>query len=175
MNTWTKIFCVILTVAICGGCMEASAAKKGKRGGQKAEKAASGIPFTLAENYFVKNTVKPAEGLNWMTGIAQTQEEFDKIFGIARVMGEQKFLPEDYFKKGAVIYFILWGDTYWEFNVKSLVREDLDEKTLIVHYRRKGTKSESASYAVPLMICVDKSVVKDNPKIMMKEEGSKAK
>ena len=158
---------LVFTLAVAFCCGSALAAD-----GKQTGKTSVNVKFTRAENYFVKNTVKPPKGQDWTTGIAKTQEEFDAVFGPARVMGPQKFLPEDVFDTKAIVYFIQWGNTPWEFKVRSLVKEN---GILRITYQRTGTPSPSAQFAVPLMLCVDKEVVADNPKVEVKLEKADKK
>lgn len=71
---------------------------------QKAKKSSTAkVPYTQVKNYFVKNTFQQGD---LKSPKIETQEEFDKIFGAAKVMGEDGKPTVVDFSKQYVIAFI---------------------------------------------------------------------
>ncbi len=110
--------------------------------------------YEVYDGYFVRNTFKPEEGKDYAVGVLTSEDDFGKIFGIARVMwSRQKFIPEDFYRTGMILYFIEWGSTPWEYHV-FLVEKS--EKTAIVSLTRTGEPSETALFAPSLIVGVDR-------------------
>lgn len=110
-------------------------------------------PVKQVENYFVKNTIEPEEGKTTRSGLIKSQADFNTMFGIARVMGKQEFLPEDFFEKNALAYYIIWDNAYYEFMVDSLT---YSENQCEIKFSKKGEKTPTCTYACPLMLPVKK-------------------
>ncbi len=121
------------------------------------------VEYEIIENYFVVNTVKPEEGKSSLSGKCDSMEQFNEMFHPAAVMWKnQKFLPEDYFETHAVVYFIQWGNTPWQYSVESVLGNN---ERLVIEYTQSGSASESATFSPCLLIGVNKSAVKSNPAI----------
>ncbi|MDO4574943.1 MAG: hypothetical protein Q4D98_06980, partial [Planctomycetia bacterium] len=102
------------------------------------------LTWEIPSSYFLKNTIQPEKGQTFRQGILRTQKEFDTFFGPAAVMfSNQKFLPEDYFEKNAILFFAEWGNIPWEYQVVRTVQEG---DILRIFYSKTGTPS-SAEYA----------------------------
>jgi len=124
---------------------------------QVADTAATGeirtmdIPFTVAKNYFVKNTVR--QGALGNPKI-ETKENFDAIFGAATTMNGKP--TEINFSKQYVIAIV--GDETdiaTEMSPVSLQRDDKNQVTL--NYKvRKGNK-QSFKIRPLLIVVADKS------------------
>jgi len=115
------------------------------------EMKATDIPFTVAKNYFVKNTVR--QGALGNPKI-ETKENFDAIFGAATTMNGKP--TEINFSKQYVIAIV--GDETdiaTEMSPVSLQRDDKNQVTL--NYKvRKGNK-QSFKIRPLLIVVADKS------------------
>lgn len=109
------------------------------------------IPFFEAKNYFVKNTYKNKEVA---TLKVTSQEEFDKVFGPAAVMGENgKPTQVDFSKQYALTVIMPVTDKKTSVRVNSLRYRDTE---IVLDY--KITEGESQSFTTQpfLLILVDK-------------------
>jgi hypothetical protein len=131
----------------------------------KEEAKGKKVDFEVYKPYFEKNN-SGLKGEPTYT-ILQTRESFDKVFGPARVMGKQKFLPKDAFEKQMVVTAIKRGSTLWMYKVENVTA---DEGTLYIQYEAKGEESKTAKYKSPLIVAVDKGKYK---KVIFIENGKK--
>lgn len=109
------------------------------------------IPFFEAKNYFVKNTYKNEEVA---TLKITSQEEFDKVFGPAAVMGENgKPTQIDFSKQYALAVIAPVTDKKTNVVANSLTYRDTE---IVLDY--KITEGESQSFTIQpfLLILVDK-------------------
>lgn len=109
------------------------------------------IPFFEAKNYFVKNTYKNKEVA---TLKVTTQEEFDKVFGPAAVMGENgKPTQIDFSKQFALAVIAPITDKQTSVTANSLTYRDTE---IVLDY--KITEGERQSFTIQpfLLIVVDK-------------------
>ena len=127
------------------------------------------IPFETFDSYFVLNTIKPEKGKNTMFGVCTTNEQFDAMFHPAAIMfAKQKFVPDDYFKDHAILYWIEWGNTPWLYTVQSVEQTD---SGLVVKYTREGEPSETAYFASPLLVGVKKTALSADGKVAFQLKG----
>ncbi len=134
------------------------AALAGCKTHQKAP-SADAIPFTEAQHYFVRNDVPhmpPAK--------IGTQEEFEKYFGMAAVMGENGLPTPIDFRKQFVVS-VAMPQTYCD---TSLEAQSLEKRNgrLVFTYRVRQGERRSYSTVPLLMVVVDKAYdmdVKLNP------------
>lgn len=125
--------------------------------------ADSAVSYEKVENYFVSNKIEPEKDSSCRQGICTTKNQFDEIFHPAAVMWRnQKFLPQNYFDTHAVVYWIEWGNTPWQYTVKSVIAKG---KTLQVRYSKQGEASDTAFFSPSLVIGIEKSALKDIEKI----------
>lgn len=110
------------------------------------------IPYILAERYFVKNNVKaPLPNPK-----IESQEEFDRVFGTAAVMGDGG-IPTviDFNKQYAIVVVLPETDMYTTLDPVSLQKSESD---VIVFSYRKTIGEKLSHVSVPaLIIVVDKS------------------
>lgn len=79
---------------------------------------------------------------------------FDMVFGKAVVMGQKaKFLAKDTFDRQIVVATIKRGKAVWTYKVTSVTA---DNDTLYVNYEATSKVSDSATFASPLVVVVDK-------------------
>ncbi|HZT81027.1 MAG TPA: hypothetical protein VFA26_12420 [Gemmataceae bacterium] len=118
----------------------------------KAEAKGKPVDYEVYTSYFQKNN-SGLKGDQSFVAIT-TQEGFDKIFGPARVMKPQKFLPTDAFAKKMVAATIKRGKAITTYKVDKVTS---DGGTLYVQYEAmaKGGGG-TATYASPLIVAVDK-------------------
>ena len=125
--------------------------------GALSAEAAQPVKYGAVENYFLKNTIRPAEGESALSGILRTQEQFDSHFGPAAVMWRnQRFLSKDFFNSGVILFFAEWGDTPWQYKIQSVTR---DGNVLTVSYTRAGEPSSMATFSPCLLISVSKDLI----------------
>lgn len=108
------------------------------------------LPYETYSGYFVSNKFESdaAESFVVLTG----QEEFDKVFGAAFVMGDKsRRLAKDAFKSLMVVAAIKRGKAVWEYKV-----ERVTEANGVVELRYTATekKSDSATFASPLIVSI---------------------
>ena len=114
------------------------------------------VKYGVVENYFLKNTIQPAEGENTVFGIIHTSTDFNVHFGPAAVMWRnQKFLPKNFFESHALLFFAEWGNTPWQYEIQSVTREN---SVLKVRYTRTGEPSPLATFSPSLLVSVPKNV-----------------
>jgi hypothetical protein len=125
------------------------------------------VEFTVHDGYFESNK----SGLKGDASfLAFTNDEsFNKIFGVAVVMGKKKnFLPKDAFDKKLVVATIKRGDKIWEYKIDKVTG---DGKTLYVAYSATGKDGGGATFASPLIVAVDKGKYTS---VVFIEDGKKA-
>lgn len=111
------------------------------------------IPFVLGKNYFVSNQVPQGEHVYPKI---TTSEEYEKLFGMATLMGEGGQPTGIDFSKQYVIAVIKPSSNYHTpVSVESLLRKD---GTITLTYSKLGAEKEStAAYRYYLIVIVDKS------------------
>jgi phosphate transport system substrate-binding protein len=125
------------------------------------------VDFEVYKSYFEKNNSGLKGELTYT--VLKTREAFDKVFGPARVMGKQKFLPKDALEKQMVVTVIKRGSTLWKYNVEKVTADD---DTLYIQYEATGEESKTAKYKSPLIVAVGKEKYK---KVVFLENGKKVK
>jgi len=133
-----------------------------------AEPAAKPLGFDTHDGYFVSNQFEPAVATSFV--VIKDQEAFDKVFGVARVMGDKSHrLPRAAFDTKWVVAAIHRGKAMLTYQVESVVADD---QTLIVRYTTQSVPSDSAEFACPLIISIDKG---DYKIVRFAENGKKIK
>ncbi|MNJ86365.1 hypothetical protein D3C87_38590 [compost metagenome] len=111
------------------------------------------IPYTVANRYFVNNSVKDG---GFVYPKITNQEEFEKLFGMAAVMGKDgRPTPIDFSKQFVIAVIDPVTRNSIELTAKSLTKK---ENTLTFTYSRKEEKvsNPSASFRYLLIVIVDK-------------------
>lgn len=114
---------------------------------------ATEIPFTLAKNYFVKNTYgdAPLHAL-----LFNTQADFDSIFGMASFMGEEGKPTTIDFESQTILALVgQITDFSSSLEVKSVQKKEAD---LILSYRLNLGEKQSASIRPLVLLLVDKQI-----------------
>lgn len=120
------------------------------------EKKATDIPFTVAERYFVKNTIKGKIDKPKI----ETQEEFDKVFGAATAMGKDGIPTKIDFTKQYVIA-VVKPDTNIETFLSAVSLQKASDDKIIFTYKITKGKKQSFTSSVSLAIIVEKSFTGD--------------
>lgn len=108
------------------------------------------IPFTTAKNYFLKNTFKADSLVN---SKITNQENFDSIFGMATVMGDQgKPTSIDFSKQYVIAIVKPVTDKATALAVESLVKKD---NSIILKYRKTEGEKQSFTTRPILLVIVD--------------------
>ena len=112
----------------------------------------SDIPFVQAKNYFVKNSYKSGE---IKQGKILSQKEFDELFGMACLMGNDgKPTPIDFNKQFVIILVNQETITSTDLTPISLKKEKKNK--LVFNYEIKTGKEQSFVSQTCLIIIVDK-------------------
>jgi hypothetical protein len=115
-----------------------------------AQDTSTKVPFTTAENYFVKNTYKNEQVENLKI---TTQEEFDKIFGMAATMGDRGMPTRIDFSKQYVIAVIgTVTNKKTDFTVNDLLQKS---KEIVLNYTLATGEELSFSIQPALLLVVD--------------------
>jgi len=127
----------------------------------------SKVAYQVYKNYF-ESTKSGLEGDKSFLAFTD-QMAFDKVFGKAVVMGKKpKFLPKDAFVSKLVVAAIRRGHKVWEYNVEKVTA---DGKTLYVQYEARAGAEDSATFASPLIVSVEKGKYST---VVFIENGKKA-
>jgi len=111
------------------------------------------IAFDIHDGYFVSNKFEPDEPTSFV--VLKDQKAFDEVFGVAFVMRDNAHrLPADAFKARMVVAAIHRGKALWKYKVEGVEARD---GTLILRYSTTVTPSETATFACPLIVSVDKA------------------
>jgi hypothetical protein len=114
------------------------------------------VAFDTHDGYFVSNQFEPAAPVSFV--VIKDQESFDKVFGVARVMGDKSHrLPPAAFANKFVVAAIHRGKAMLTYQVESV---SADGPALVVRYSTKSTPSDSAEFACPLILSLDKGSYK---------------
>jgi hypothetical protein len=112
----------------------------------------SPVPFDTYSGYFVSNKFEPDAAESFV--IITDQDQFDKVFGVAMVMGDKSHrLPKDAFKSMVVLAVIKRGKAVWEFKVDGVVAMD---GVVELGYTANAKESDSATFASPLIVSIPK-------------------
>jgi len=110
------------------------------------------LKFDSYGGYFVSNQFEPAAARSFV--VISDQGRFDKVFGVARVMGDRSHrLPKDAFKSNLVLAVIQRGNAVWQYQVEDVT---VDGGVVQLRYMATAKKSESASFACPLIVSIPK-------------------
>src|SRR5512135_2185972 len=139
-------FAIILLLAVCGLGQYAVAAEETK------------LAYDVYGGYFVSNKFEPDAAESYV--VIHDQKQFDKVFGVAFVMGDKSHrLPKDAFKTLMVVAAIKRGKAVVEYKVESVavvaykVEGVTDAKGVVeLRYTTTSKKSDTATFACPLIV-----------------------
>ena len=110
------------------------------------------LPFDTYSGYFVSNKFEPDAAESFV--VLNDQEQFDKAFGVAFVMGDKSHrLPKDAFKSLMVVAAIKRGAAVVEYKVEAVTEAN---GVVELHYTTTSKKSDSATFACPLIVSIPK-------------------
>ena len=116
--------------------------------------SARGTPlaFEVHSGYFVSNKFEPKATESFVA--ITDQAEFDKVFGVAMVMGDKSHrLAKDAFKSKLVVAAVKRGKAFWTYRVQQVTAR---EGVVQISYTATAKKSASASFACPLIVSIPK-------------------
>lgn len=115
--------------------------------------AGDNLFFNTYSGYFVSNKFEPDVAASFV--VINNQDQFDKVFGVAMVMGDKSHrLPKDAFESNVVLAAIRRGYAVWEFEVEGVT---VDGGVVELHYTATSKQSDSATFASPLIVSIPKS------------------
>jgi hypothetical protein len=124
--------------------------------GFAADTAKTGAERTLDfqrydSSYFERNDT----GLTAQTSylVVTSQAQFDRTFGAAPTMGQNNFLPKNIFNTKVVIATIAKGHFLRTYDHPNVTVKD---GKIYVWFEIRNTQQESATFASPLILAVDK-------------------
>ncbi len=116
----------------------------------------SRLTFDTYSGYFVSNQFEPNAPASFL--VITNQKQFDKVFGVAMVMGDKSHrLPENVFKSNLVLAAIRRGNAVWTFKVESV---KIDDGVVELHYSAVSQKSDTATFACPLIVSIPRGPYK---------------
>ncbi len=114
--------------------------------------AGTKLIFDTYSGYFVSNKFEPDAAESFL--VVTDQEGFDKVFGVAFVMGDKAHrLPKDAFKSFMVVAAIKRGKAVVEFKVEGVT---LKEGVVELCCTTTEKKSDTATFACPLIVSIPK-------------------
>lgn len=118
-------------------------------------KSSSTIPYIVAKNYFVKNTIEDK-----LIELSITnQKDFDNLFGVAHTMGPNgKPTPIDFNSQYVIAVINPISDDVSKLECKAL---DMKLEKLILHYSIEKTDKQSFQSRHALILVVDRTYQKD--------------
>ena len=146
----------LLTLSPCGSAAE------------PATPASKPIAFDTHDGYFVSNKFETTAPTSFV--VLKDQASFDKVFGVGMVMNDKHHrLQPATFGTKIVLAAIHRGKAMVTYQVTSVTAE---AQTLVLRYTTASKPSESAEFACPLIISLDKG---DYSKVRFVENGKKIK
>ena len=114
------------------------------------------LTFDTYSGYFVSNKFKPDAAESSL--VISDQEQFDKVFGVAFVMGDKSHrLPKDAFKSLMVVAAIKRGSAVVEYKVEGVTET---KGVVELRYTTTEKKSDTATFACPLIVSIPKGQYK---------------
>jgi hypothetical protein len=110
------------------------------------------LKFQTYSGYFVSNKFEPDSPASFV--VLDNRKQFDQVFGVAFVIGDKSpRLAPDAFETRLVLAAIRRGKAFCTYQISSVT-----EKEGVVHLRYQTTskKSESATFACPLILSIPK-------------------
>jgi hypothetical protein len=133
------------------------------------------LAFDTYGGYFVSNQFEPDAAESFV--VINDQEQFDKVFGVAFVMGDKSHrLPKDAFKSLMVVAAIKRGSAMVEYKVEGVTET---RGVVEVRYTTTSKKSDTATFACPLIVSIPKGkstavqFVEDKKSVKKVEIGKK--
>ena len=111
------------------------------------------LEFKTYSGYFVSNKFEPDAPSSFVAAL-DNQKQFDQVFGVAFVIGDKSpRLAPDALKTELVLSAIRRGKAFCTYEVSSVTEE---EGVVRLRFQTTSKKSDSASFACPLIISIPK-------------------
>jgi hypothetical protein len=157
MKTTLFVVLAVMLVSAMGG--RALAGDQPPRLGESDGKTVEGrsvapTALTIAtySGYFASNQFEPDAPASLV--VISDQKQFDQVFGVAFVMGDKSHrLPKDAFQSLLVLAIIKRGKATWAYKVEGV---SLKAGVVEFRYSTTETKSDSATFACPLIVSIPK-------------------
>jgi hypothetical protein len=115
------------------------------------------LSFETYSGYFVSNNFEPDAPDSFV--VLKTQKAFDGVFGVAMVMNDRSHrLAEGAFASNVVLATIKRANAICEFKVEHV---SLLDGVVKICYRATSKKSETASFACPLIVSIPKGAYRE--------------
>jgi len=136
--------------------------------GQSAPADETKLPLDTYSGYFVSNKFEPKAGESFV--VINDQKQFDKVFGVAFVMGDKSHrLPKDAFKSNLVLAVVKRGNAFWKYKVDGAT---VDQGVVKLRYKATSKKTPTTTFACPLIVSIPKGQYKA---VEFLEHGEKVK
>jgi hypothetical protein len=110
------------------------------------------LKFKTYSGYFVSNEFEPDSPASFL--VLDNRKQFDQVFGVAFVIGDKSpRLAHDAFNAQLVLAAIRRGKAFCSYQVDSVTEQD---GVLQLRYKTNSKKSESATFACPLILSIPK-------------------
>ena len=110
------------------------------------------LEFKTYSGYFVSNKFEPDSSASFV--VLDNRKQFDQVFGVAFVIGDKSpRLAPDALKTELVLSAIRRGKAFCTYEVSSVTEE---EGVVRLRFQTTSKKSDSASFACPLIISIPK-------------------
>jgi outer membrane protein assembly factor BamB len=110
------------------------------------------LAFDTYSGYFVSNQFEPGAAESFV--VLTDQDQFDKVFGVAMVMGDKSHrLPKDAFTSNIVLATIKNGKMVWKYHVEKIT---VQSGVVQFRYASKAKKTTTATFACPLIVSIPK-------------------
>ena len=110
------------------------------------------LAFDTYSGYFVSNQFAPGAAESF--AVIADQDQFDKVFGVAMVMGDRSHrLSKDAFASSIVLAVVKNGKMVWKFHVEKIT---VESGVVRFQYGCKAKKTTTASFACPLIVSIPK-------------------
>ena len=110
------------------------------------------LEFKTYSGYFVSNKFEPDASASFV--VLENRKQFDQVFGVAFVIGDKSpRLAPGALETELVLAAIKRGKAFCTYKVSSVTEE---EGVVRLRYQPTSKKSDSASFACPLIISIPK-------------------
>ena len=110
------------------------------------------LQFDTYAGYFVSNQFEPDAPESFV--VLRSQEQFDKVFGVAFVMNDKSHrLPKNAFQSLMIVSPIKRGSATWSYKVEGVSQQ---AGVVELRYTTSATKSDTATFACPLIVSIPK-------------------
>ena len=118
----------------------------------KVEAKGKDVDYSVHNGYFESNKSGLSGDSSYLA--FSSQKAFDAVFGIARVVGKQDFLPRDAFDGKVVVAVIKRGKSIYDYKIEKVTNDD---GVLTVQFTATPQAGGgAATFATPLILSVDR-------------------